>query len=176
MHNRKIISLAIAGIMAVYVIGKTRQSPASLRNVAPPNVLDAEPDAALLEYRRYILAAEQRAQEDFDKTVLSLSGGALGISFAFVDKFIAGKPVVFAWELVLAWVAWAVSMSCVLVSFYMSQQALRHTLVQIDSGRIYSEPPGGRFDGMTRFLNPAGMVLFFVGVGFMVVFVSNNLR
>ncbi|WP_417913843.1 hypothetical protein [Candidatus Electronema sp. JM] len=33
----------------------------------------------LAEYRKWIVAAEQKSQEDFDKTVLSLSGGALGV-------------------------------------------------------------------------------------------------
>ncbi len=33
----------------------------------------------LAEYRKWIFAAEQKSQEDFDKTVLSLSGGAVGI-------------------------------------------------------------------------------------------------
>jgi len=40
----------------------------------------------LQEYRKHLVAAEQQVQADFDKTVLSLSGGALGISFAFVKN------------------------------------------------------------------------------------------
>lgn len=35
-----------------------------------------QPDA-MAEYRKSLVAAEQKSQEDFDKTVLSLSGGAL---------------------------------------------------------------------------------------------------
>lgn len=35
----------------------------------------------LQDYRKLLLTAEQQAQANFDKTVLSLSGGALGVSF-----------------------------------------------------------------------------------------------
>ena len=36
---------------------------------------NSEIPAHLQEYRKALVAAEQKAQEDFDKTVLSLSGG-----------------------------------------------------------------------------------------------------
>lgn len=40
----------------------------------------------LQAYRSHLVAADERAQENFDKTVLSLSGGALGVSFACSPK------------------------------------------------------------------------------------------
>jgi hypothetical protein len=33
----------------------------------------------LVDYRKLLVGAEQKAQEDFDKTVLALSGAALGV-------------------------------------------------------------------------------------------------
>jgi hypothetical protein len=36
------------------------------------------PDPATAEYRKDLIALEQRAQEEYDNTLLTLSGGALG--------------------------------------------------------------------------------------------------
>jgi hypothetical protein len=39
------------------------------------------------DYRSLLVQTWQKAQDDFDKAVLSLSGGALGVSFIFLkDK------------------------------------------------------------------------------------------
>jgi len=48
-------------------------------------------EESLQEYRTHLVAAEQKAQEDYDKTVISLSGGALGISFAFIVDCISKR-------------------------------------------------------------------------------------
>ena len=130
----------------------------------------------LQEYRLLLIKAEQKAQEDFDKTVLSLSGGALGISFAFVKDIVGNKPLTNSGFLVASWIAWGISVTCVLTSFYCSQQALRRAIKQVDEGEIYEQTPGGFLSKLTAGLNALGAVLFLVGVVLIVIFVSNNLR
>ena len=88
-------------------------------------------DKQLQEYRSHIITAKQQAQEDFDKTVLTLSGGALGISFVFVKDIVGNNPLINSWALFAAWIAWGFSVTCILVSYYASQQALRKTIKQI---------------------------------------------
>ena len=63
-------------------------------------------DESLKEYRSHLILAEQKAQEDYDKTVVFLSGGALGISFAFVKDFIGTGPMVSQNWLIWAWICW----------------------------------------------------------------------
>ena len=43
-------------------------------------------DEIAAEYRRQLLTLEQKSTEAFDKAVLSLSGGALGLSIAFFEQ------------------------------------------------------------------------------------------
>jgi hypothetical protein len=126
-------------------------------------------------YRQWLVAAEQKAQEDFDKTVLALSGGALGISFVFVKDIVGSNPIHHTNWLVLAWVAWALSTFVVLASFFLSRQALRRAIEQCDDGTIFCQPPGGFFSKATRWLNASGAVLFFIGVCLMAAFVYQNL-
>lgn len=129
----------------------------------------------LQEYRQHLILAEQKAQEVYDKTVLSLSGGALGISFAFVDKFLKGEVVNNAWSLTLAWFFWGLSVAVVLASHFFSQRALRHAIQQVDEKQIYIREPGGFYTQITVFCNTAGGLLFFLGLVWMIVFVTSNI-
>lgn len=142
----------------------TRKKPTS-----PPLLPDN-----LSDYRQWLMAAEQKSQEDFDKTVLSLSGGALGVSFVFL-KNVVGIPNIHSplW-LVGSWVSWGVSSICVLASFYTSHHSLRRAIKQVDDGTIRQQVPGGWTQIATAILNAAGAALFLGGVLLMTVFVYQN--
>lgn len=129
----------------------------------------------LAEYRKWLVAAEQKSQEDFDKTVLYLSGGALGISFTFVKDIVGSQPIVLSTLLITAWFAWAFSTFSVLSSYYLSHLALRRAISQVDDGTIYKQPPGGRFACLTAILNATGAVLFLAGVCCITVFAGANI-
>jgi hypothetical protein len=148
--------------------------------VALPSVKGVDSEAnyeqALQTYRLQLIDAEQRAQATFDRTVLTLSGGALGVSFAFVEKFtVAGNTV--CKELLLAsWVSWATSLALILLSHYCSTFAMRKAVAQVDAGTISTQPPGGAWDNATKALNALGAMTFVVGVVFICTFAINNLR
>lgn len=127
------------------------------------------------EYRQWLIAAEQKTQDDFDKAVLSLSGGALGISFVFVKDIIGPGLIHHSWWLLAAWLLWALSSLAILASFFTSHLALRRAVKQCDDGSIYSQTPGGMFAWTTRSLNALGALVFVVGVCFMAFFVHSNL-
>ena len=137
---------------------------------------DMGEDEDLKEYRKLLVTLDQKAQEDFDKAVISLSGGALGVSFAFVKDIVGNKPIIHSECLFGAWLVWGLSLVFVLASFYVSEQALRQAIRQVDADKIRDQVPGGRFSTITAGLNILGGVAFFSGVVFMVIFVSQNLR
>lgn len=127
------------------------------------------------EYRRTLQELEQQAQQSYDKTVLTLSGGALGVSFAFVSNIIGQSPVLWPAWLVVAWVSWGLSVTAVLFSFFFSHLALRKAVDQVDEESIHRVRPGGAFDCITAVLNATGGGLFFLGVVSMVVFATHNM-
>lgn len=129
----------------------------------------------MADYRKWLIAAEQKSQEDFDKTVLSLSGGALGISFVFLKDVIGPQPIVLSGFLLAAWLTWAFSTFSVLTSFYLSHLALRRAIAQVDDGTIHNQNPGGIFACLTAVLNATGAILFLVGVCCITVFAGANL-
>lgn len=128
----------------------------------------------LAEYRNWLVAAEQKAQEDFDKTVLTLSGGALGISFVFLKDVIGPNEVQHSGFLLSAWIVWAFSTFSVLASYYLSHLALRRAISQVDKGAIYNQTPGGVFACLTAALNAVGAILFLLGVCFITIFAGIN--
>lgn len=128
------------------------------------------------DHRKHLVSADQKSQEDFDKTVLSLSGGALGISFIFLKDVIGPNPIQSPGLLFAAWVAWGASTFCVLASYYLSHLTIRKTIRQIDEDKLHLEKPGGRYADGTALLNAAGAVLFLVGVVCITLFANSNLK
>ncbi|MCA9330431.1 hypothetical protein KC957_00125 [Candidatus Saccharibacteria bacterium] len=151
-------------------MGSRRDTVLASSNDSP--VIDP---AAVSTYREHLVTARQKAQEDFDKTVLSLSGGALAISFAFVKDFIGQDPIIAPLLLMLAWGLWGLSSLFVLVSFYMSHLSLDRAIQQIDKGQ-YQYRLGGIAARITDILNATGGFMFFFGVCSIAVFVFFNLR
>jgi hypothetical protein len=129
----------------------------------------------LSEYRQHLVEAEQKAQEDYDKTVLALSGGALGVSFAFVEKFIGKGPAIRPGLLVFAWISWGISVALVLISFYLSHLALGKAIKQIDQGEIHDTRPGGVASLVLPGCNCGSGGFFLVGVALIIVFVWLNM-
>lgn len=127
------------------------------------------------EYRSHLVEARQKAFEDFDKTVLMLSGGALAVSITFVKDLLGPGALAYQRCLLSAWVCWGVSVLTVLVSYYSSQLTLNRAIRHIDSG-ARSPRPGGFFRTVTLLLNAIGGLLFLTGLILLIVFVSQNLE
>jgi len=136
----------------------------------------------MTEYRGLLTKMEQESQADFDKTVLTLSGGALGLSFAFTKDVVGTENVIHTGFLLSAWIGWGLSSTAVLLSFFTSQLALRKAIRQLDDGKLEQtdkermERPGGWYDWLTAKLNPAGLFLFLFGLAMMLVFLCFNVK
>jgi len=126
------------------------------------------------EYRQQLLALEEKAQAVFDTTVVTLSGGALGVSFAFMNTFVGTSPVVERPYLIAAWAAWVGSLAASLASHYFSTFAIRRRIETVDSGAKKDHAIG--WDRAVVIANGASGILFLAGAAAMGVFVVNNLK
>jgi hypothetical protein len=133
-------------------------------------------DKALHEYRQHLVLAEQKAQEDYDKAVLSLSGGGLGVSLAFVEKVVGAGSLRDSWLLAGSWLCWAVSIACVLYSYFLSRRALRCAIIQVDDGQIQTRRPGGGMAVATEIANFSSGILFVIGAILISIFAVTNLE
>ena len=130
----------------------------------------------LKQYRKELVATEQKSQTEYDRLVVALSGGALGVSFAFVERFIGDDPPRVLCTLIVAWVAWVCSLAFVLGSHFFSTMAMRATMAQLDEDKIDTEPVGGASDRILVWLNALGGVTFIIGALLAGVFVWYNLE
>lgn len=126
------------------------------------------------EYRNALIAAEQKSQDDYDKTIVTLSGGALGISVVFIKDIIGSTDPISVWAVITAWSLWAASITSVVISYYLSREALRATILQTDKND-FSGGVGGCAAKATQIFNAISGILFVVGIVFLIIFTANNL-
>lgn len=127
------------------------------------------------QYRTDLMNLEQKAQDDFDKTILTLSGGALGLTIAFIKDIIGDDPVVSSKLIFWAWILWGISITAILISFYSSTFALRKAIKRFDDGNIQKIEAGDWRDSVTGILNAIGGITFVVGVVLAAIFTYLNL-
>jgi len=131
-------------------------------------------DHNLDEYRNFLSNAEQAASASYDKAVMTLAGGAFGLSFVFLKDFLGAAKPHGMWLLIMAWVLLALSIVCILVSILTGRWSLRKAISQLDQKRIHSEKPGAWFSLVTETLNVLAAVFFVGGVAFLAWFAITN--
>ena len=137
-------------------------------------------------HRDWLVSAHHTASQDFDKAVMTLAGGALGVSITFIHE-IAPHPKHHGW-LATAWTLLALSLLLVFVSYLASQRVLEHEIDNCDDAISRAaakesgdpDPPARQqrrdvAGPLTTFLNYASAVTFMSGVAFLVRFALYNL-
>ena len=134
-------------------------------------------------YRQHLVLADQKAIEDFDKTIITLASGALAVSLAFMKDIVGADPVHWRICLQIAWLLLTLSLGLVLISFWCSHKALRRALADFDAdcsddplfGKKVVVDKRNAWAVATQRLNVIGMTCLILGIGFMLTFASVNL-
>lgn len=130
---------------------------------------------AMREWRASTTATIVKAQEDYDRTLLTLSGGSMALSLTFLDSVAPLSMAHGQKALLLAWISWSLSLVATLFSHYCGGIALRRALEQVDAEDHMTGRFGGRADNIVGKLNLSAGLLFTLGLGAMICFVSINL-
>ncbi len=126
------------------------------------------------DYRNNLIQAEQKSQDSYDKSIISLSGGALGISLIFYKDVIGSNAPIYHELLIWSWGIWAASIATVVVSYFLSRLSLRKAIEQTDKND-FSGGVGGWAAKWTSFANALSGVLFVSGIGLFITFSSYNI-
>jgi len=127
------------------------------------------------QYRQLLIDTEQKIGEGYDKTLIALSGGALGISLAFIKNIVGENNVVNSLFALIAWCAWAASLTFLLAAFYFGTLAYRHAITKLDAKKLNPKNPGGCFATITKWFNALGGISFILGVVSFIYFTYKNL-
>ena len=128
----------------------------------------------LKNYRDFLMKADHQASLNYDKAVMTLAGGALGISITFLKDIVPSPLPDTKIFLYISWISLAVSLSSILVSYLFSMASLRKAMHQVDDGSIYAKNAGGFFASLTACLRILASIGFLIGViGFIWFALSN---
>jgi len=129
--------------------------------------------------RQALLNALLDQSRSLDKYILTLAGGALGLSLVFIKDIAPTPKAETIGVLVGSWVSFCISILITLLSFLLSQKAIFKQIGiteglisgKLDQNRKHPNP----FRTATGILNWISMVSFIVGVILLITFAAINL-
>lgn len=125
--------------------------------------------------REHLYTALLSAHEQYDKAVLTLSTGLLGLSVTFIKSDSGTAAVRLRCLLVLSWIFLLIAIFSTLISFIFSQRALTKALDDAYDLYIRKRSEALRANlwrQATAVLNLSSGVFFFLGAVLTVVFVA----
>lgn len=131
-----------------------------------------------LEHRKSLVELGVAQIGLFDKTLLLLSTGALGVSALFVDTFVGDGPLQMQTVLALSWGAFGLTMVLNLLSYLSSWHDMETERKAWDDkyekGDL-SIPHDNNWRVVTTCLNNVALISFVFGLICLLVFCFNNL-
>lgn len=132
---------------------------------------------AYLDQRQSLIDIEVEASKSFDHWVVTLAGGALGLSITFIEKIAPHPGHGTLWLLGLSWTLLLITILVSLTSHLTSQSAMRRQRDILDS-ELEKEPETplteeerrNRYAAATHWLNISAMVTFAAGIVFLCIF------
>lgn len=129
--------------------------------------------------RRALVQAEIQQASAFDKAILTLAAGALGLSLTFIREIAPNYDHRTVVWLCLAWGGFIASLLATLASFQLSQVALRRQRDLLDAQYRGDELANQtRLTGLAKHvnrLNWGSLVAFILGTVLLAVFAAINL-
>jgi hypothetical protein len=134
------------------------------------------PASEMSAYRDLLVAADQKASKAYDKAVMTLSGGALGLSVTFLKDIVGQSTRVSIQRLEWSWMCLSLSLLSMLASMLFSQWALRSAIRQVDKKTVGNERVGGGFSILTAALNIVSGLSCFAGIALLAWFSFANIK
>lgn len=145
------------------------------------NVNDNRPldQDTYLNTRNSYNEAELEVSGRYDKWILTLSGGALGLSITFIEKIATNPTADTLFWLKLSWICLVLSLLAALLSLVTSQSAIRENRKELDLANSEQRAPRlcfpRWFTYFTNILNWGALLFFIFGVVFMCIFSFKNI-
>lgn len=117
-------------------------------------------------YYVYLRQGVVDAWNSFDKTILTLAGGALGLSVTFAEKVVGASPVATS-LLLVGWISLVMSLVFVSGSFFTAARTFHNAVVE-------NKKRAGAWDRATLVLNSGSLAALAVGLGGLAVFAYQN--
>lgn len=131
-------------------------------------------DADLANYRALLVDTLRALNEAYDKILVTLSGGALGLSIVFLKDVIGDDMIASSQFLVGAWFGFILSLGAVLSRILFGIEAYRCAIRQVDDGTIRDGRVGGVPSKISRGCHIASAVFLLLGLSSIAIFSYMN--
>ena len=132
-----------------------------------------------LKERKLLIDAQQQSCQQFDKAILTLSSGGLGVSIIFLRDILPLEQITNYYFLIGSWILFTISILSTLISFLTSQYAYSKQLSLINAYFLNKDSNApdkkNRFSQITGKLNISAAVFFILAVICTIMFVSINI-
>lgn len=132
-------------------------------------------DEAKKTYRATLVALQEKMHDAYDKTVLTLSGGAFGVSVIITKDLIGVNHTIHLWLLVFAWAFWILSMVSVLFSYSESAKKMAAMIDLVDGSNV-EEKTSKLLNGSIELLNKCSGLFFICGLVTFTAFIALNIN
>jgi hypothetical protein len=130
--------------------------------------------------RADLLVRQLSNSENFDKAILSLSTGALGLSLTFIKFIVPLEKAISIGYLTLSWLMFGAAIIATLLSFVSSQLGINKQLVFAKEYYLNNNEEflakTNWFAKITNYLNYAAGLFFAIAVATTIFFVTQNLK
>ncbi|MCL5429658.1 MAG: hypothetical protein M1347_07680 [Chloroflexi bacterium] len=137
--------------------------------------LSEQRKSQLLQYRDVLRQEYQKNSEDFDKTILSLASGSLGISAGFLNQIVPDPQPGTMPLLVIAWALMAASLIAIVLSYLQAIDCRKKLIEQIDQAVQSHHEPKWKISPAATRLSLASAACLILGIGFYLAFAAWNL-
>jgi hypothetical protein len=147
-----------------------------LSNLDQADNVDERRVTQLLEHRVYLVDLMNDQLGIFDKSILTLSSGSLGLSVLYLEKIVKGH-VVSEDFLFSGWAFFIIAIGLNLVSYKFAANDSNKCRMELDEclrkGLDYA-PSVGFWGKLVRFCNYGSLAAFIAGASFFLFFAFNN--
>jgi hypothetical protein len=134
-------------------------------------------DEVYRDHRKHLVELGSESLRTFDRAILTLSSGALGISLTFVNMIVPGSPSA-SYLVVISWLGYVISIVTNLISYQLSWLHSMREVEVIDEVYSRKHPYTDRNARLRRIINISNLialVVFVISTFFLCAFVWENL-
>lgn len=136
---------------------------------------DEQPEVDLSSFKENLEKTLDKSQDDFEKQLIYVSGGALSISMFFIEKVIKDlHGASHKWLLITSWFLFGVTLFVNLIFHYLAGKSVYKTLSEINNNKYNRS----RFEKRNKTIDRINVsTLFSLGLGtlLLILFLTINL-
>jgi len=136
-----------------------------------------EKHSELLKYREKLDEIRVDQHKSYDRTVITLSSSAIGISLFLLSRIVEAGNIEIGWTLIMSWVLYILTISLTLGSFLAAAADAKHEILIINDEILNGGEPESTANGfrsLTILLNHFSLGFFLVATFFLLLFFWSN--